>query len=214
MSGYANVFTSDRLIYEPLDPKDSKTKDFYYSLKRDPNVDVFVDINVLSPRCRSDLDEKSWEDRMNADLFKAVICIKPDNWDELASQPGTSALRGIPIGFIVIFGSPATFASHRRGTLGISLSTQYHGKGYGTEALIYLRDWAFRFGNLHSLSLDVASFNEKAIGMYKKVGFVEEGRMREALYFDGEWRDALSMSILRQEWDEIQKKKNAAVQEK
>lgn len=211
---FTNIFSTDRLIYEPFDPKDAKTKDFIYSLNRDPNVDSFASINALSPRTRSELDSKSWEERIDADLFKAIICLKPDNWAEIASQPATPAFRGTPIGLLCIFGSPPGFAPHQRRSLGISIAPQYHGKGYGTEALTYLRDWAFRFGNLHSLALDVASFNEKAIGMYKKVGFVAEGRMREALYFDNKWHDAINMSILRSEWDEMQRREKQAKQEK
>lgn len=38
-------------------------------------------------------------------------------------------------------------------------------------------------------------------------GFVEEGRLRKALWFDGEWIDIVLMSILEDEWAERQRLK-------
>lgn len=52
-------------------------------------------------------------------------------------------------------------------------------QGYGREALSLLIDYAFDSLNLHSLMLQVFSFNEQAISCYKKVGFEEMGRRRE-----------------------------------
>jgi len=51
------------------------------------------------------------------------------------------------------------------------------------------------------VSLEVYAFNERAIHVYEKVGFRHEGRMRDALWWDGAPHDALLMSILTTEWD-------------
>jgi RimJ/RimL family protein N-acetyltransferase len=74
------------------------------------------------------------------------------------------------------------------------------GKGYGTEAIELVLDHVFGTTALHRVSLDVHSFNERARHVYKKVGFVEEGVLRDALFWDGEWHDSVVMSILRTEW--------------
>ncbi len=74
------------------------------------------------------------------------------------------------------------------------------GKGLGEEALRVLLGFGFDSRNLHRIWLRVAEYNQRAIRLYKKCGFVEEGRFRHDHYHKGEWRDACWMSILDSEW--------------
>lgn len=76
----------------------------------------------------------------------------------------------------------------------------YWGKGYGSEGLKLLLDYAFLEMNLHRVSLKVFSFNEKAIKLYKKMGFQPEGTSRECLFREGSWHDILHMGILQHEY--------------
>ncbi|GAA0950816.1 hypothetical protein GCM10009560_70670 [Nonomuraea longicatena] len=61
-------------------------------------------------------------------------------------------------------------------------------------------DHAFRSTTLHRIGLEVYNFNERARHVYKKVGFVEEGVLRDALLWEGQWYDAVVMSVLRPDW--------------
>ncbi|MEU0878423.1 GNAT family protein [Lentzea sp. NPDC005914] len=70
------------------------------------------------------------------------------------------------------------------------------GKGYGTVAIKHVLDHAFTVRNLHRVDLEVYEFNDRAIHVYKKLGFREEGRLRDALLWDGEFYDAIVMSVL------------------
>jgi RimJ/RimL family protein N-acetyltransferase len=74
------------------------------------------------------------------------------------------------------------------------------GFGYGTEATTLLLDHAFRGLGLHRVGLTVFAFNERAVRSYRSVGFVVEGRAREAIWRDGRWWDEISMSILDSDW--------------
>lgn len=49
--------------------------------------------------------------------------------------------------------------------------------------------------------LRVHAPNRRAISTYEKAGFVQEGRMRQAVYKNGEYQDMLFMSVLLSEWD-------------
>lgn len=53
---------------------------------------------------------------------------------------------------------------------------------------------------LHRVGLNVVEWNEGAKTLYEKLGFVVEGRQREALWFDGRWWDYLFLGILEREW--------------
>ena len=70
------------------------------------------------------------------------------------------------------------------------------GKGYGTEAMQLLAAHAFDTMGLHRLGCRVLSFNERAIASYLKVGFVQEGRMRESAFIANEWHDDLMLGLL------------------
>jgi RimJ/RimL family protein N-acetyltransferase len=74
------------------------------------------------------------------------------------------------------------------------------GRGYGTEATRLLVDHAFTGLGLHRVALTVFAFNQRAIRSYRSVGFVMEGRAREAIWREGRWWDEISMSILDSEW--------------
>ena len=74
------------------------------------------------------------------------------------------------------------------------------GQGFGTEATQLMVDHAFRTLSLHRVALTVFAFNERAIRSYQSVGFVMEGRAREAIWREGRWWDEISMSLLDSEW--------------
>ncbi|MEU4700118.1 GNAT family N-acetyltransferase [Nonomuraea dietziae] len=74
------------------------------------------------------------------------------------------------------------------------------GRGFGTEAIRLVLDHAFATTPLHRVSLGVYAFNERALHVYKKVGFVQEGVLRDALLWEGRWHDEIVMSVLREEW--------------
>jgi len=77
------------------------------------------------------------------------------------------------------------------------------GRGYGTEATALMLEHAFGTLGLHRVGLAVFAFNERAIRSYRKVGFVLEGRSREAIWRGGAFSDEIHMSILAHEWQAI-----------
>ncbi|WP_375500781.1 GNAT family N-acetyltransferase [uncultured Jatrophihabitans sp.] len=88
----------------------------------------------------------------------------------------------------------------RCATIGIALGRDHLGRGYGTDAMRVIVDYAFREMGLHRLQLVVAPYNRRAVRAYEKAGFVEEGRHREAVWHDGAWYDEVLMSLLHHEW--------------
>lgn len=75
-------------------------------------------------------------------------------------------------------------------------------QGYGTEAARRLVEYGFRQLGLHRIELEVYAFNARARRSYEKVGFRVEGTKRESYYWNGQFHDALTMSILAAEWGE------------
>jgi RimJ/RimL family protein N-acetyltransferase len=79
---------------------------------------------------------------------------------------------------------------------------EYWGQGYGSDALRTLVHWGFYTLNLNRIYLRVFADNPRAIRSYQKVGFTEEGRLRQDDYRNGTYRDTLMMSVLRSEWED------------
>jgi len=70
------------------------------------------------------------------------------------------------------------------------------GQGYATDAMRTICRYGFDKMRLHRISLTVIAENEAARRVYEKVGFVEEGRMREAFRRDGKWHAKVIMGLL------------------
>lgn len=86
---------------------------------------------------------------------------------------------------------------HRSAEFSIRIGdSKYRGKGYGTQALRLLMEFCWNHMNLHRLALYVLTSNTPAIKSYQKVGFENEGCLREAVYINGRWHDLNIMSIL------------------
>lgn len=85
--------------------------------------------------------------------------------------------------------------------LGIVIGEKaFWGRGYGQEATRLLLHYAFNLLNLHSVMLGTFSFNERAQAAYRRVGFSEIGRRRDARIIGGKAYDVVLMDILEDEF--------------
>ena len=70
-------------------------------------------------------------------------------------------------------------------------------KGYGSEAIKLLINYAFNNLRLHNIMLTVYADNIRAIKCYNKCGFKEFGRRCEALFRDGKYIDSIYMEVVK-----------------
>ena len=90
-----------------------------------------------------------------------------------------------------------TSAEDRSALLGITIGDKslWDG-GYGTDTMRVICRVGFEVMNLHRIELHVFAGNERARHVYKKVGFQEEGILREVLFKNGRYIDDVIMSLL------------------
>ncbi|OJA09327.1 hypothetical protein AZE42_05458 [Rhizopogon vesiculosus] len=172
------MFTTERLILRPYVESDL---DPLLCLWNDPLVQPLVtneSITLLGPKFKETLRAK-----IENATFGAIIVLKETG--ELVGQGSITVLE----------------PKNRDGMLGICLLPQFWNNGYGTEATKFMIDHSFKWFGLNRLSLTVFANNARAIAVYEKLGFVMEGRKRQALWMDNRWEDVLSMGILREEWE-------------
>ncbi|KRQ87797.1 Spermidine N(1)-acetyltransferase [Caloramator mitchellensis] len=82
------------------------------------------------------------------------------------------------------------------GEFGVSVLKEYWGKGIGQELIKYLIDWAKETKIIRKINLRTRSDNERAVRLYKKLGFEEEGLIRRDFMIDGKFYDSLMMGML------------------
>ncbi|MBN2146411.1 MAG: GNAT family N-acetyltransferase [Anaerolineales bacterium] len=73
-------------------------------------------------------------------------------------------------------------------------------KGYGSETLRLLLRFAFRELNLFRLSAQVPEYNQAALRLFEKAGFVTEVRRRQALQRYGRTWDIIHLGLMQEEW--------------
>ncbi|KAI0259813.1 acyl-CoA N-acyltransferase [Gloeopeniophorella convolvens] len=92
-------------------------------------------------------------------------------------------------------------SKNREATVAITLGQKFVGKGHGTEVMKWGVTYGFKELGFHRIQLFVNETNERAVAAYKKVGFIEEGRMRKSWWKGGRFVDTIVMGILEDEWD-------------
>lgn len=95
------------------------------------------------------------------------------------------------VGLLGAIGGPAR---RNRETVHIFVGVRqaYAGQGVGRRLFEAMETWARAWG-AHRLELTVMAHNQRALALYQKLGFVIEGRLRDALKVDGAYVDEFTM---------------------
>lgn len=80
--------------------------------------------------------------------------------------------------------------------LGFYIAPEYQNKGYGTILVKELIKYVTEKLNPHRLYLELFADNEKAIRLYEKCGFRNEGILRDRIFKNGRFRDVMVMSFI------------------
>ena len=101
-----------------------------------------------------------------------------------------------------IIGSLSLIASSRPriahcAEIGISVLQAYWGQGVASDLLTAMLLWARKPSTgIRKIELKVRKDNQRAIALYRKFSFVEEGRVSRMLFIDGQFHDGLAMALL------------------
>lgn len=128
-------------------------------------------------------------------------------WIEDLRQRNPSALNlaieanGEHIGFIGLRG---ICARSRRAEIWIYIGSKFHwNKGIGQDAVQTLCDYAYLQMNLHRIWLECNPDFVPVVKCYERVGFTEEGRLRDGYYRDGKFQNTCIMALLRNDWENL-----------
>lgn len=92
---------------------------------------------------------------------------------------------------------------YRHAEFGIYIGdASYRSGGYGSDALRTLIKYGFEDLNLHRIWCEVYG-NNKAIEVYKHIGFKSEGILRQNVFKNNEYLDSYILGILKEEYKNI-----------
>lgn len=175
---YNKKIVGERIYLSPMSLDDAEK---YLEWFCDRNVTDGLGVTYFQNTYQSEYD---WlEENLKKQSYQFAIVRKKD--DILLGNLGFEAINQV----------------HRTATVGIFIGDEENrNKGYGTEALMLSIGYAFDVLNLNNIMLNVYDFNERAVASYKKVGFKEFGRRRQAYYLNNEYYDIIHMDIIRDDW--------------
>jgi len=80
------------------------------------------------------------------------------------------------------------------GIFGVTVLKEHWGLGIGRGLVKSLVEWA-RTAKIRKVNLKVRPDNTRAMDMYRKLGFVEEGRITREFYINGKYYDNILMGL-------------------
>lgn len=89
---------------------------------------------------------------------------------------------------------------HRHASIGYWIASEFGGRGIVTRACRAIVDAGFREYGLHRIVIQCATGNSKSSAIARRLGFVEEGTLREAEWLYDHWVDLRVFSMLEQNW--------------
>lgn len=87
-----------------------------------------------------------------------------------------------------------------RAGIGYWIIPERQGQGLGKEAVAFLVDHLFRVYPHPAIYARTRPDNEASRGLLESLGFTQEARLRKEAYWDGQYRDTIAYSLLRNEW--------------
>ena len=84
--------------------------------------------------------------------------------------------------------------------MGYWLDAGFEGRGLVTRAVTAVLDHAFGPLGLHRVELQTTTDNTRSLRVAERLGFTQEGVLREAAAFPGERRDVVVHGLLAREW--------------
>jgi RimJ/RimL family protein N-acetyltransferase len=212
-----NIWRSERLIVRPVETSDEA---FLQSIHEDTS-DGFQNAVPFMPVPQGPASAKSYREFLEKCLVGCIICLPPapapasttTPENETEPKPATTTDTApdastpkkpspTPIGTIALTAIEPGMSHHNKTMIGITLAPPYQGQGYGSEAILWALEWAFRHANMHRVEIGAFGYNEGAWKLYERLGFVHEGRKREALWYDGEYHDMVCLGMLKGDWVE------------
>jgi len=174
---YFKKIVGNKVYLSPIN-----TDDYLTYVEMLNNFEIAKGVNQYVKMVSIDSEKKWLEMAINEKYIFAIVCMENDTLLGNISLMNVNNIDGTA-------------------ELGIFIGDEnYLSKGYGSEAIMLLLNYAFMQINLNNIMLKVFSFNKRAIKAYEKCGFKTFGVWKECHYFNGEYCDEIFMNVLKEDF--------------
>ncbi len=88
-------------------------------------------------------------------------------------------------------------AHNERAGLGILIDEKYRNKGWASESLELIINYAFNYLKLHQLYCNILSSNKESLNLFKKKHFSEIGVKRDWVFIESKYHDEILLQLIR-----------------
>ena len=174
------ILESERLILKPVEPEDLN---FLMEQRWDADLTDYIIHNPISS-----YNQQKWYEKIckNGDVALSIFYKEKDS-----EKP-------------VLLGAVGLYDinwRHQRATWKtLRIPKQYQGLGLAYEASKMLIEYGFYTLNLNKITSDIFPDNEGIIRVLSKLGFTEEGRLKDHYFHQGQFKDVVIYSLLRKDY--------------
>ena len=170
-----NIY-GEKIILRGIETTDNE---LLFDLVNDPDTEKMLG-GTSWPVSKS--EQFKWFERQESrpDILRCIVAVK-----ETSNPVGTIILSDI---------------DSKNGTAQIHIKmakASGRGKGYGTDAVTTIVNYAFNELRLNCIYAKVLSYNSISIRLFEKCGFQKDGVLRARIYKGGNFVDVIEYSILR-----------------
>jgi len=183
MTGLLNeipTFEAERLVLQPLR---SEHTNFVFQHFSDPRVTRYLlDEPPVTEYSQAEEIVHFYSDAAHKNYNRWVIAQKSD---------------GQPMGTC---GYHKWDRRHFRAEIGYDLNPAFWGKSYMTDALKVVISYGFDHMQLNRIDALVYIENERSTRLLQRLGFKQEGLLRDYFFLNGKYYDHYIFSLLKKEW--------------
>ena len=171
----------EKIYLREMRPSDVSETSNYYRWLNDPEVTRNYRPYGIFPLSVEKLLESVTNAIKNPDIVTLAIMLPVDGEEPVH----IGAIQLGPINWL-----------NRFAEIGYSVDRPYWGKGYGTEAVKLMRDYAFNILDLHKLTAGAYAVNKGSIRILEKAGFTIEGTHTNQFLLDSVYTDAVLLGMI------------------
>ena len=171
---------TSRLVLRPVTMDDA---DAYF--------DIFSDARTMLYWSREPIEEYEEAQELagqDIEWAKSESCI---NWG--IALPDSNRL----VGKINLF---QISEQNRRAEIGYLLDRRHWGRGYMSEAMACVLEYAFNTLDLHRIEADTDPDNAPSLALLDRFGFSREGLFRDRWFVHGKWHDSVMLGLLQEDY--------------
>lgn len=105
--------------------------------------------------------------------------------------------------FVASVGFISIDKENQKGEIGYWLLSEYQGKGVMTKSVEACINYGFSELNLNKIIIQCSGKNSKSAGIPKRLGFTQEGYLRQDRLESGKFKDTLIFGLLKEEWNKL-----------